>query len=125
MGVVVDGVFVAAEFGGKGGVNRQGEGGVLVKDELGIGAGIGKDEAVFGKGGDGKGYWKTALLGPFEVSGAAHFHIFFGKFEAVFGCAEKVKTFFRLFGNFLAFHEDAVGTFGTATNAAAELVQLA
>ena len=121
----MDGVFVAAEFGGKGGVDGKVEAGVLVKDELGVGAGIGKDETVFGEGGNGEGYGKAALLGSFEVSGAAHFHVFFGKLEAVFRGAEKVQALFRFLGNLLAPHENAVGAFGTAANAATELVELA
>jgi hypothetical protein len=125
LGIVVDGVFVAAEFGGKGGVDGKVEAGVLVKDELGVGAGIGKDETVFGEGGDGEGYGEAALLGAFEVSGTAHFHVFFGKLEAVFRSAEKVQALFRFLGNLLAPHKDAVGAFGTAANAATELVKLA
>ena len=92
---------------------------------LGVGPGIGEDEAVLGQGGYVEADGKAALLGAFQVSGTPELHVFFGQFKTVFGGAEEVQALLAFLGDFVAFHQDAVGAFGSPAHASAQLMQLA
>ena len=118
-------VFVPLELCGERGIAVLGEARVLVQDVLGIAAGVGQDEPVLGQGGNVEADGKAALLGAFQVSGAAHLHVFLGQFEAVFRGAQKVQALLAFLGHLGAPHKDTIGALRAASHPAAQLVQLA
>ena len=67
-------------------------------------------------------YGKAALGGAFNVSRAAHLHIFFCKNKSVCGGAHEFQAFAALTAEFVAAHEYAVGFVGASANSSAELV---
>ena len=92
---------------------------------LRIEAGVGKDNAVAGKGGDVQGDGEAGLLRPFQVAGPAHLHVLFRDLETVLGGTHEVQALLRFLGYLVPLHEDAEGLLGAPAHPAAQLVQLA
>ena len=107
-GGVVFGVFALAaeegELGGKEAVCRGGEERVLGEDLFCEVSGLLEVDAVFGEGGYVEVYGKAALGGAFNVSGAAHLHIFFCKNKSVRCGAHEFQAFAALSAEFVAAH---------------------
>ena len=103
-----------------------GGGEVGVGGEVGLGVVAGKlyDLAIVGEVGDVEVEGDAALLGSFDVAGAAQLHVFLGNDETVVGLGHDLESVPGVVAELELGHEYAEALVGTSAHAASELVKL-